>query len=114
MQVRESLLTLPIIGVIDPQRARQLTGQLLPGIRSNRAKVAVIDIIGVPVMDATVTNHLVETVDVVEAVEATRLLCATAIVTGLSQEIAQIVVTLEVDLSMMSAAGHLQGGTGEA
>jgi len=38
LQVRERLLILPIIGVIDPQRARQLTEQLLRGIRSNRAK----------------------------------------------------------------------------
>jgi len=33
LQVRERLLILPIIGVIDPQRARQLTEQLLRGIR---------------------------------------------------------------------------------
>src|SRR5947208_8103779 len=34
LQVRERLLILPIIGVIDPQRARQLTEQLLRGIRT--------------------------------------------------------------------------------
>ena len=37
-QVRERLLILPIIGVIDPQRARQLTEQLLHGIRSNSSQ----------------------------------------------------------------------------
>jgi len=62
LQVRERLLILPIIGVIDPPRARQLTEQLLRGIRTNRAKVVVIDITGVPVMDAHVANHLVQTV----------------------------------------------------
>src|SRR5258708_7602047 len=77
LQVRERLLILPIIGVIDPQRARQLTEQLLRGIRTNRAKVVVIDITGVAAMDATVANHLVQTV------EASRLLGATVIVTGL-------------------------------
>src|SRR6266568_2669590 len=46
LQVRERLLILPIIGVIDPQRARQLTEQLLRAIRTNRAKVVVIDITG--------------------------------------------------------------------
>src|SRR5574341_1326444 len=51
LQVRERLLILPIIGVIDPQRARQLTEQLLRGIRANRAKVVVIDITGVAAMD---------------------------------------------------------------
>ncbi len=58
LQVRERLLILPIIGVIDPQRARQLTEQLLRGIRTNRAKVVVIDITGGAAMDVTVANHL--------------------------------------------------------
>src|SRR2546422_3287653 len=51
LQVRERLLILPIIGVIDSQRARQLTEQLLRGIRANRARVVVIDITGVAAMD---------------------------------------------------------------
>src|SRR5438045_1109851 len=63
LQVRERLLILPIIGVLDAQRARQLTEQLLRGIRTNRAKVVVIDITGVPAIDSTVAIHLVQTVD---------------------------------------------------
>jgi rsbT co-antagonist protein RsbR len=108
LQVRERLLILPIIGVIDPQRARQLTEQLLQGIRTHRAKVVVIDITGVPVMDAKVANHLVQTV------EAARLLGATVIITGLSPEIAQTLVTIGVDLSKMNTVGDLQGGIEEA
>ena len=53
LQVRERLLILPIICVLDSQRARQLTEQLLRGIRANRAKVVVIDITGVPTIDST-------------------------------------------------------------
>jgi rsbT co-antagonist protein RsbR len=108
LQVRERLLILPIIGVIDPQRARQLTEQLLRGIRSNRAKVVVIDITGVPSVDSTVANHLVQTVD------ASRLMGATVIVTGLSSEIAQTLVTIGVDLTKMKTVGDLQGGIEEA
>ena len=108
LQVRERLLILPIIGVIDPQRARQVTEQLLRGIRSNRAKVVVIDITGVPAVDSTVANHLVQTVD------ASRLMGATVIVTGLSSEIAQTLVTIGVDLSKMKTVGDLQGGIEEA
>jgi len=108
LQVRERLLILPIIGVIDPQRARQLTEQLLRGIRTNRAKVIVIDITGVAAMDVTVANHLVQTV------EASRLLGATVIVTGLSPEIAQTLVTIGVDLGKMNTVGDLQGGIEQA
>lgn len=108
LQVRERLLILPIIGVIDSQRARQLTEQLLRGIRANRAKVVVIDITGVPSVDSIVANHLVQTVD------ASRLMGATVIVTGLSSEIAQTLVTIGLDLSKIKAIGDLQGGIEEA
>jgi rsbT co-antagonist protein RsbR len=108
LQVRERLLILPIIGVLDSQRARQLTEQLLRAIRANRAKVVVIDITGVPTIDSTVANHLVQTV------EASRLMGASVIITGLSSEIAQTLVTIGVDLSKVNAVGDLQGGIEEA
>jgi rsbT co-antagonist protein RsbR len=108
LKVRERLMILPIIGAIDPMRARQLTEQLLRGIRTNRAKVVVIDITGVAALDSTVANHLVQTVD------ASRLLGATIIVTGLSPEIAQTLVTIGVDLGKMNSVGDLQGGIEEA
>src|SRR5207249_6640500 len=52
LQVRAHLLILPIMGVIDPPRARQFTQPLLRGIRINRAKVAVIDSTCVAPMDS--------------------------------------------------------------
>jgi rsbT co-antagonist protein RsbR len=108
LQVREQLLILPIIGVLDRQRARQLTEQLLRAIRANRAKVVVIDITGVPTIDSTVANHLVQTVD------ASGLMGASVIITGLSSEIALTLVTIGLDLSKMNAVGDLQGGIEEA
>jgi len=108
LQVRNRLLILPMIGLIDPHRARQLTEQLLRGIRTTRAKVVVIDITGVAAMDANVANHLVLTV------ESARLLGATVIVTGLSPEIAQTLVNIGVDLGKMHTVGDLQGGIEEA
>jgi len=55
-----------------------------------------------------VANHLVLTV------EASRLLGATVIVTGLSPELAQTLVNIGVDLSKMNTVGDLQGGIEEA
>jgi anti-anti-sigma regulatory factor len=108
LQVRERLLILPIIGVLDDQRADQLTQQLLGGIRQHRAKVVVIDITGVPDIGAEVANHLVQTVD------ASRLMGAGVIITGLSPEIAQTLVRIGVDLTKMNTVGDLQGGIEEA
>jgi rsbT co-antagonist protein RsbR len=108
LRVRDRLLILPIIGGLDSQRARQLTQQLLSAIRATRARVVVIDITGVGMIDLAVANHLVQTVD------AARLMGARAIITGLSAEVAQTLVDLGVDLGMMQTVGDLQGGLEEA
>jgi rsbT co-antagonist protein RsbR len=108
LQVRDRLLILPIIGVLDSQRARQLTEQLLAAIQANRAKVVVIDVTGVAAIDLTVANHLVQTV------KASRLMGAAAIITGLSSNIAQTLVDLGVDVSTIRSVGDLQGGLEEA
>jgi rsbT co-antagonist protein RsbR len=108
LQVRERLLILPIIGVLDTRRAQQLTDQLLRGIRTHRAKVVVIDITGVPDVDETVADHLVR------AVDASRLMGAGVIITGLSSEIAQTLVAVGADLGKMNTVGDLQGGIEEA
>ena len=108
LPVREQLLILPIIGILDTERARQLTEQLLTGIRTHRARVVVIDVTGAPEVDEAVANHLVQTVD------ASRLMGASVIITGLSPKIAQTLVTIGVDLSKMHTIGDLQGGIEEA
>jgi rsbT co-antagonist protein RsbR len=108
LQVRERLLILPIIGVFDTQRAGQLTEQLLGAIRSHRAKMVVVDITGVADVDEAVADSLVRTVD------ASRLMGAEVIITGLSSKIAQTLVTIGVDLGKMRTAGDLQGGIEEA
>ncbi|MBZ5515560.1 MAG: STAS domain-containing protein [Acidobacteriia bacterium] len=108
LRVRERLLILPIIGVLDSHRARLLTEHLLRAIRANRAKVVVMDITGVPNVDSKVANHLVQTVD------ACRLLGATVIVTGVAPEIAQTLTAIGVDLGRIITVCDLQGGIDEA
>lgn len=108
IQLRDRLLILPIIGLIDSQRAMQLTDSLLHSIRDNRARMVVMDITGVAAVDSKVANHLIQTV------AAARLMGATVIVTGLSADVAQALVALGVDLSRITTFGDLQGGLEEA
>jgi len=108
LQIRERLLLLPIIGVIDTQRARLITESLLRSIRANRAKVVVMDITGVATIDSKVSNHLLQTVT------AARLMGAHVIVTGLSAEVAQSLVALGIELSKLNTVGDLQGGLEDA
>jgi rsbT co-antagonist protein RsbR len=104
LQDREGRLIMPLVGLIDTLRARQITEHLLQAIRTHRAKVVIIDITGVPAVDSRVANHLIQTV------EAARLMGARAIVTGLSGEVALTLVTLGVDLSRVETVGDLQTG----
>src|SRR5436189_1439338 len=99
LQIRERLLLLPIIGVIDTQRARLITESLLRSIRANRAKVVVMDITGVATIDSKVSNHLLQTVT------AARLMGAHVIVTGLSAEVAPSLVALGSELSKLNTVG---------
>jgi rsbT co-antagonist protein RsbR len=101
---REGMLLVPIIGLIDSQRARALTEQLLSAVRANRAKVVVMDITGVQAVDSKVGNHLVQTV------EAARLMGAIVIMAGVSPEIAQTMVTVGIELGRMTTVGDLQSG----
>jgi rsbT co-antagonist protein RsbR len=108
LQIRDGLLLLPTVGVIDSNRARQMTDHLLQAIRAHRAKVVVIDITGVPAVDSMVANHLVQ------VVEAARLLGARALLTGLSADVAQTLVRIGVDLTAIRTSGSLQDGIVEA
>jgi rsbT co-antagonist protein RsbR len=107
LQIRDRLLLLPIVGVIDTHRARLITESLLHSIRANRAKVVVIDVTGVLTIDSRVANHLLQTVS------AARLMGARVIVTGLSSEVAQSLVALGIQLSTLNTVGDLQGGLEE-
>ncbi len=104
LRLRSRLLLMPIIGVVDTQRARQFTEALLRAIRSERARAVVLDITGVAAVDSKVAQHLIQTIS------AARLMGATAIVTGLSPDVAQSLVTLGLDLSLLQAFNDLEGG----
>jgi rsbT co-antagonist protein RsbR len=108
LQVRDRLLLLPLIGVIDTQRARLVTESLLRAIRANRAKVVVMDVTGVVTIDSKVANHIIQTV------AAARLMGAQVIITGLSADVAQSLAALGIELSTLITVGDLQGGLEEA
>ena len=104
LQLRDRLLLLPIIGVIDTYRARLITESLLEAIRANRARVVVMDVTGVATIDSRVANHILQTVT------AARLMGAKVIVTGISAPVAQSLVSLGIELGRLDTVGDLQGG----
>lgn len=107
LQIREQVLILPIVGVVDTHRARQITESVLKAIRQKRARAVVMDVTGVPIVDSKVAKHLAQTC------ESARLMGAMVIVTGISQEIAQTLVTIGADLASVRTLGDLQSGIEE-
>lgn len=102
LSVRPGLLILPLIGVIDSQRAAQITEDLLQGIVEHRARAVVIDITGVPAVDSMVANHLIQTA------EAAGLMGAEVLVSGVSTANALTLVRIGLDPRRLNTVGDLQ------
>jgi anti-anti-sigma regulatory factor len=104
IQVWENVLVMPLVGAIDSARAARITEDLLTGIIKYQAEIVIIDITGVPVVDTSVANHLIQTI------KAAALLGTKCVVVGISSEVAQSLIHLGVDLSGVVTRSNLQAG----
>lgn len=108
IKLMNGLVLLPLIGVVDTLRAQQIMENLLQAIVAHEARVALLDITGVPVIDTQVAQHLIKTV------AAAKMLGAEVVLTGISPESAQTIVTLGIDLRQIRTKGSLEVGLLEA
>jgi len=104
IKVYDGVLLLPLVGAIDSQRAQQIMEMVLVRVVEDKAKVMIIDIAGVPVVDTRVADHLLKTT------AAVRLVGAATIVTGISAQVARTIVQLGVDISAMHTLSRLADG----
>jgi rsbT co-antagonist protein RsbR len=102
--VMDRIIIMPLIGSIDTLRAKDIMRALLAGIREHRAKVVILDITGVPIVDSGVANHLNKTI------QAARLKGAQTIVTGIADAVAEAIVDLGIDWSGIETLADLQTG----
>jgi rsbT co-antagonist protein RsbR len=97
-------MVMPLIGAIDAGRAQQVLEALLEGVNASRAKVVILDITGVAVVDTHVASWLIQ------AARAVRLLGTDVILTGIRPHVAQSVVALGIDMRGIVTHGTLQSG----
>ena len=93
VQLWDGVLGLPMIGTLDSARTQVVMESLLQRIVDTGARIAIIDITGVPTVDTLVAQHLLKTV------AAARLMGADCIISGIRPQIAQTVVHLGLDLA---------------
>jgi rsbT co-antagonist protein RsbR len=104
ISVMQGIIVMPLVGNIDSMRAQDITHSLLAGITQHQARVVIIDITGVPVVDSGVVNYLNKTI------QAARLKGARTIVTGISDAVAETIVDLGIDWSEITTLSDLQTG----
>lgn len=86
--VWEGVLVLPLIGVLDDERARTMALRLLDEVVAARCRSAIIDLTGVPELDAGTARHLLR------VASATRLLGARVLLCGMRPEVAHELAAL--------------------
>lgn len=104
IKVFDRVLLLPLIGAVDSLRAYQVMESVLTRVVDEQAKVVILDIAGVPVVDTKVADSLVKTTG------AVRLLGAETVLTGISAQVARTIVQLGVDISSMHTLSSLAEG----
>ncbi len=104
IRVYDRVLLLPVVGTVDSHRAEQIMEQLLLRVVEEQARVIIVDIAGVPVVDTRVADHLIKTT------AAVRLLGAETILTGISAHVARTIIQLGVDITGMHTLTRLADG----
>ncbi len=102
--VFDQIIVMPLVGSIDSLRAKDLMRVMLEGINHYRAKIVIMDITGVPLLDSGVANHLNKTI------RAAQLKGARTIITGISDAVAETIVDLGIDWSEIETLSDLQTG----
>jgi anti-anti-sigma regulatory factor len=86
------VLLIPLIGVIDSERARQMLESVLQGVSDHQAQTVLLDITGVPMVDTQVANTLIQ------VARTAGLLGSRVILVGIRPEIAHSIVGLGIGL----------------
>jgi len=102
MPIGEGVLVLPLIGRVGPERAEGILSVLAEGVVAQGARVAIVDVTGVPDADAAFADALLR------VGQAIKLLGAEVVITGVKPAIARMLVELGADLSSIRTRATLR------
>jgi rsbT co-antagonist protein RsbR len=92
MEVWDGVLCMPIVGIVDSVRTADMARTLLQMIVQTKARLALIDITGIQVMDTRAVDHFLR------MARAVRLLGARAVLSGVHPNVSQTIVHMGLDL----------------
>ncbi len=104
MPIHDRVLVVPLVGSIDDARAAQITENLLHAVVQRKARIILMDVTGVPAIDANVAARLTHTA------RAVQLIGAQAVLVGVRPELATVLVDAGVDLAGLRTLADLRGG----
>jgi rsbT co-antagonist protein RsbR len=104
MWITKEILAMPLVGTMDMARARQALKTMLDGIAKSDAHTAIVDITGMSGVDTSVVSSLVR------LAQAVRLQGAQVVLTGIRPQVADTLVTLDVNLTGIVIKGSFQDG----
>jgi rsbT co-antagonist protein RsbR len=107
-QIWEGILLLPIVGLIDSHRARDIMNATLAKIAETQAQIFILDISGVGVVDTAVANNLIK------ITSATRLMGCETTISGVSPAIAQTIVDLGIDVGSIKTTATMKDALSDA
>ena len=107
-QIWSGILLLPIVGIIDSKRARDIMNATLAKIGETQARIFILDISGVGVVDTAVANHLIK------ITRATRLMGCDCTISGVSPSIAQTIVDLGIDVGSIKTTSTMKDALAHA
>lgn len=102
--VAEDVLLMPLVGRIDGERAQRIMDVLLSSVASRRASTALLDVSGVPSMDAGIADALLAVAG------AVRLLGAEVILTGVRPDAARALAETMAGASSIMVRATVQDG----
>jgi len=99
----EGVLLLPLVGIVDSQRTKDIVEKVLSRIAETQAEVFVMDISGVVTVDTAVADHFIR------ITKATRLMGCESVISGISPSVAKTLVELGVNVGDVRTTANLAG-----
>lgn len=100
--VLPGMLVLPLVGALDSARAATITEQVLGAVEQRRARIVIMDMTGLSMVDSHVAQALLSTATAVQ------LLGARVIAVGIRPEVAQTMVALQITMGSITTYTDLQ------